>query len=84
MMTGTYAGILATKDLAGTFARLRAGDAEVVKEPTEQPYGGSPPHRPRSRGQADPHPGAAPSRPAIAPEVKRLGLIRRKEVLRNG
>ena len=36
---GTYAGILlATPDLDGTFARLQASDAEVVQEPTEQPY----------------------------------------------
>jgi catechol 2,3-dioxygenase-like lactoylglutathione lyase family enzyme len=40
MAKGTYAIItLATKDLDGTFARLQAGDAEVVQEPTEQPYG---------------------------------------------
>ncbi len=37
---GTYASInLATNDLDGTFERLQAGDAEVVQEPTEQPYG---------------------------------------------
>ncbi|GAA3458083.1 VOC family protein [Saccharothrix longispora] len=40
MAKGTYAGInLATGDLDGTFARLQAGDAEVVQEPTVQPYG---------------------------------------------
>jgi catechol 2,3-dioxygenase-like lactoylglutathione lyase family enzyme len=40
MAKGTYAIIvLATPDLDGTFARLQAGDAEVVQEPTEQPYG---------------------------------------------
>jgi catechol 2,3-dioxygenase-like lactoylglutathione lyase family enzyme len=40
MAKGTYAGVLlATKDLDGTFARLRAGEAEVVQEPIEQPYG---------------------------------------------
>jgi uncharacterized glyoxalase superfamily protein PhnB len=40
MAKGTYAGInLATKDLDATFERLQAGDAEVVQEPTEQPYG---------------------------------------------
>jgi uncharacterized glyoxalase superfamily protein PhnB len=40
MAKGTYAAInLATKDLDGTFDRLQAGDAEVVQEPTEQPYG---------------------------------------------
>jgi catechol 2,3-dioxygenase-like lactoylglutathione lyase family enzyme len=40
MAKGTYAGInLATKDLDDTFARLQAGDAEVVQEPTDQPYG---------------------------------------------
>ena len=31
--------LLATKDLDGTFEKLQAGDAEVVQEPTEQPYG---------------------------------------------
>jgi catechol 2,3-dioxygenase-like lactoylglutathione lyase family enzyme len=40
MAKGTYAGInLATKDLDATFERLQAGDAEVVQEPTDQPYG---------------------------------------------
>ena len=40
MAKGTYGGInLATKDLDGTFARLQAGGADVVQEPTEQPYG---------------------------------------------
>jgi uncharacterized glyoxalase superfamily protein PhnB len=40
MAKGTYASInLATKDLDGTFERLEASDAEVVQEPTEQPYG---------------------------------------------
>ena len=40
MAKGTYAMILlATKDLDGTFARVQAGGAEVVQEPTEQPYG---------------------------------------------
>jgi catechol 2,3-dioxygenase-like lactoylglutathione lyase family enzyme len=40
MAKGTYAGILlATADLDGTFARLQAGIAEVIQEPTEQPYG---------------------------------------------
>ena len=40
MAKGTYAIItLATADLDGTFARLQAGDAEVVQEPVDQPYG---------------------------------------------
>jgi catechol 2,3-dioxygenase-like lactoylglutathione lyase family enzyme len=40
MAKGTYASILlATPDLDGTFERVQAGDAEVVEEPTEQPYG---------------------------------------------
>ena len=40
MAKGTYGMlILATKDLDGTFERLQADDAEVVQEPTEQPYG---------------------------------------------
>ncbi|MCW2540464.1 MAG: hypothetical protein JWN95_2189 [Frankiales bacterium] len=40
MAKGTYAIItLATPDLDETFARLQASDADVVQEPTEQPYG---------------------------------------------
>ena len=40
MAKGTYARILlATADLDGTFERLQAGGAEIVQEPTEQPYG---------------------------------------------
>ncbi|MCX4764756.1 VOC family protein [Streptomyces sp. NBC_01275] len=40
MAKGTYGSILlATPDLDDTFARLQAGDVEVVQEPTEQPYG---------------------------------------------
>ncbi len=40
MAKGTYASVnLATPDLDATFERLQAGDAEVVQEPTEQPYG---------------------------------------------
>jgi uncharacterized glyoxalase superfamily protein PhnB len=40
MAKGTYGiMLLATKDLDGTFERLQAGGAEVVQEPTDQPYG---------------------------------------------
>jgi catechol 2,3-dioxygenase-like lactoylglutathione lyase family enzyme len=40
MAKGTYAMLLlATTDLDGTFERLQAADAEIVQEPTEQPYG---------------------------------------------
>ena len=40
MAKGTYVRIiLATPDLDGIFARLQASGAEVVQEPTEQPYG---------------------------------------------
>ena len=40
MAKGTYAQInLATKDLDATFERVQAGDAEIVQEPTDQPYG---------------------------------------------
>ncbi len=40
MAKGTYAGVnLATADLDSTFDRVQAGGAEVVQEPTEQPYG---------------------------------------------
>ena len=40
MAKGSYAHILlATADLDGAFARLQASGADVVQEPTEQPYG---------------------------------------------
>jgi uncharacterized glyoxalase superfamily protein PhnB len=40
MAKGTFASLnLATSDLDGTFDRLQASDAEVVQEPTDQPYG---------------------------------------------
>jgi uncharacterized glyoxalase superfamily protein PhnB len=41
MAKGTYASInLATEDLDSTFERLsKSPDAEVVQEPTDQPYG---------------------------------------------
>jgi catechol 2,3-dioxygenase-like lactoylglutathione lyase family enzyme len=40
MAKGTFASInLATPDLESVFARLQASGAEVVQEPTEQPYG---------------------------------------------
>jgi catechol 2,3-dioxygenase-like lactoylglutathione lyase family enzyme len=40
MAKGTYAHIiLSTADLDGTFARLQASGADVVQEPTDQPYG---------------------------------------------
>ena len=40
MAKGTFASInLATQDIDGTFERLQAADAEVVQEPTDQPYG---------------------------------------------
>jgi uncharacterized glyoxalase superfamily protein PhnB len=40
MAKGTYATLLlATKDVDGTFERLQASSAEVVQEPTDQPYG---------------------------------------------
>jgi catechol 2,3-dioxygenase-like lactoylglutathione lyase family enzyme len=40
MAKGTFAIItLATADLNGVFARLEASGADVVQEPTQQPYG---------------------------------------------
>jgi len=40
MAKGTFAMILfATPDLDATFDRLQASDAEIVQEPTQQPYG---------------------------------------------
>jgi len=40
MAKGTYAGVnLATHDLDAAFQRLQDGDADIVQEPTDQPYG---------------------------------------------
>ena len=40
MAKGTYTMILlATRDVDAVFERLQASDAEVVQEPTDQPYG---------------------------------------------
>ncbi|CAN7599333.1 VOC family protein [Rhizobacter sp. LjRoot28] len=40
MAKGTYAMLLlGAKDLDATFQRLQARDAEIVQEPTDQPYG---------------------------------------------
>ncbi len=40
MAKGTFASInLATADLDATFTELQSGDADVVQEPTEQPWG---------------------------------------------
>jgi catechol 2,3-dioxygenase-like lactoylglutathione lyase family enzyme len=40
MAKGTYGGInLATKNVDRTFEQLQTGDADVVQEPTDQPWG---------------------------------------------
>jgi uncharacterized glyoxalase superfamily protein PhnB len=40
MAKGTYAGLmLATKDVDGAFEQIQARGAEVVQEPTDQPWG---------------------------------------------
>jgi catechol 2,3-dioxygenase-like lactoylglutathione lyase family enzyme len=40
MAKGTYGGmLLATQDLDSTFEKVQASDAEIVQEPTDQPYG---------------------------------------------
>ncbi len=40
MAKGTFGSMnFATKDVDATFAKLQASDAEVVQEPTDQPYG---------------------------------------------
>ena len=40
MAKGTYASInLSTPDVDATFAEIQANGAEVVQEPTDQPYG---------------------------------------------
>jgi uncharacterized protein len=63
--------------VAGRRRRGRPGaDRPNVRDPRRR--------LPRPRGRGDPHPGVALSRPAIAPEVKRPGLMWHKEVPRNG
>jgi uncharacterized glyoxalase superfamily protein PhnB len=40
MAKGTYGSLLlATRDLDDAFDKLQASDAEIVQEPTDQPYG---------------------------------------------
>lgn len=40
MAKGTFGTLLlATKDLDSAFERLQTGNAEIIQEPTEQPYG---------------------------------------------
>jgi catechol 2,3-dioxygenase-like lactoylglutathione lyase family enzyme len=40
MAKGTYGTVLlASDDLEGAFERVQATDAEIVQEPTDQPYG---------------------------------------------
>ena len=40
MAKGTYGSLLlATADLTGAFERVEASGAEIVQEPTDQPYG---------------------------------------------
>jgi catechol 2,3-dioxygenase-like lactoylglutathione lyase family enzyme len=40
MAKGTFASVvLASKDLDGAFEKVQAGGAEVVQEPTDQPWG---------------------------------------------
>ena len=40
MAKGTYGSLLlASKDVDGTFERVQGSGAEVVQEPTDQPYG---------------------------------------------
>ncbi len=40
MAKGTFASLnLVSGDVDGAFERLQAGDAELVQEPTDQPYG---------------------------------------------
>jgi catechol 2,3-dioxygenase-like lactoylglutathione lyase family enzyme len=40
MAKGTFASLLlSTPDVDGTFDKVQASDAEVIQEPTDQPYG---------------------------------------------
>ena len=40
MAKGSFGSVLlATKDVDAAFERMQAGDADVVQEPTDQPYG---------------------------------------------
>ena len=71
MAKGTFGWImLATTDLNGTFEQVQASGAEVVQEPTEQPYGTATAHSaiPRatwsaSRNCAEPSGNRRPRRP---------------------
>jgi catechol 2,3-dioxygenase-like lactoylglutathione lyase family enzyme len=74
MAKGSYFGVnLATADLDDTFAKLEASGAEVVQEPTDQPYGV------RDCAFRDP----AGNMIRIQ-EVERVELNRHEEVVRNG
>jgi catechol 2,3-dioxygenase-like lactoylglutathione lyase family enzyme len=74
MAKGSYFGVnLATADIDDTFAKLEASGAEVVQEPTDQPYGV------RDCAFRDP----AGNMIRIQ-EVERVGLIQHEEVVRNG
>ena len=74
MAKGTYASInLATSDLDDVFERLQAGDAEVVQEPIDQPYG--------IRDCAFRDPSGNLLR---IQELKPLGVDRHQEAVRNG
>ena len=72
MAKGTYGWILlATKDLDGTFERLQASERRGRPGADRAAVRHSRLRLPRSRGQPDPHPGAALSRPAIRSHVHR-------------
>ena len=77
MAKGSYAVILlATADLDGTFERAgqrRRGRPGADRAAVRR----SRLRRPRSRGQPDPHPGAALSHPAIAAITCTDGTVRR-------
>ena len=64
MAKGTFASILlATADLDGTFERVQAARCRDRPGADRAAVRGSRLRRPRSRGQPDPHPRAALSRP---------------------
>jgi catechol 2,3-dioxygenase-like lactoylglutathione lyase family enzyme len=86
MAKGTYGWILLAHQRPRRHLRANPGARRRGRPGADRPaVRGSRLRRPRSGGQPDPHPGAALSRPAIAPAVTRLGLVRRtEEVLRDG
>ena len=72
------AAILRTEDLDTTFEKVRASGAEVLQEPTSQPWGAARLRLPRSLGQPRPHrAGLTVVRPDRGPAAPRPSVRQR-------